>query len=234
MQAIIVAAGEGRRLRSVINDRPKAMLEIQGQSLITRSVDHLMEAGITDIAVVVGYRRKMLIQHLEGFPITFYHNPAFATNNNMASLAYALPHIKDDFIYLHSDLIYDGQLLQMLINCPHPNTLLVEQKPCEAEDMKVRVESGRLVESSKDIPLQAAFGEWTGIAKFNPTFAEALAHKINTLVGQGNRMAYDTLAFTELVEEGDPIDILPFTGLPWVEIDTPEDLQRARELFETG
>jgi len=232
MQAIIVAAGEGRRLRPLTVDQPKALLKIGGQSLISRSVELLVDAGVSDIAVVVGYRKEMIRDHLAGYPVTCYFNPFYRITNNMASLWFAQAALKDGFLYLHSDLIYDPRLLQQLIGSRQPDTLLVEQKVCVEEDMKVKVAGGHLAASSKEIPLEEAFGEWTGLARFSAPFGRKLFDQIGLLLEEGHLQAYDTQAFTELAKAGHTIEILAFTALPWVEIDTPDDLEQARRLFE--
>ncbi|MFC1535548.1 NTP transferase domain-containing protein [Candidatus Neomarinimicrobiota bacterium] len=231
MQAIIVAAGEGTRLRPLTESRPKALLDINDRSLITRSIGILQDVGVTDFALVVGYREEMIKEHLAELEITWFSNPLYQSTNNMASLRIALPFIKETFLYLHSDLIYDPRLLQQIVVDSNPNVLLVERKSCNAEDMKVKVEGGILVESNKEIPLAESFGEWTGIAKFSSSFAEVLLMRIGILMEQGHQQAYDTLAFTELAREGHTISIAEFDGLPWVEIDTWEDLEQARQLF---
>ncbi len=233
MQAVIVAAGEGRRLRPHTEDRPKALLQVQGRSLISRSIEQLMDAGVADIAAVVGYRKEMLMDHLDDYPVTFYFNPFYRITNNMASLWFAQAFVRDDFLYLHSDLIYDAQLLRRLIDGPQLNALLVERKACGLEDMKVKVDGSRLVASNKEIPLDEAFGEWMGLARFSISFAKVLFERIGLLMEQGHQQAYDTLAFTELAKEGHTIEIVAFTDLPWVEIDTPDDLKQARRLFES-
>ncbi len=88
-----------------------------------------------------------------------------------------------------------------------------------------------LVESSKGLAPERCLGEWTGIAKFSSAFRPVLETKIGALLEDGRLQDYDTAAFTELVTEGHQIPILPFTGQPWLEIDTEEDLLRARGMF---
>jgi choline kinase len=132
---------------------------------------------------------------------------------------------------LHSDLIYTPQLLQQIIAYKSPNVLLVERKSCNEEDMKVKVEAGVLIESNKEIPISESFGEWTGIAKFSSQFAEVLSGQIDILLKQGHEKAYDTLAFTQLAQQGHAISIAQFIDLPWMEIDTLDDLKQARALF---
>jgi choline kinase len=149
----------------------------------------------------------------------------------MASHRLALPFIKETFLYLNSDLIYDPRLLQQIVVDTNSNVLLVERKSCNEEDMKLKVEGGVLVESNKEIPLTESFGEWTSIAKFSSSFAEVLLKRIGILMEQGHQHAYDTLAFTELARDGHTMCIAEFVGLPWVKIDTWEDLEQARQLF---
>lgn len=230
-QAIIVAAGVGSRLRPLTDDRPKTLIEVDGQSMLSRSVQLMMDQGINDIAIVVGYRKEMIVEHLRDFPVTYFYNPFYKITNNMASLWFAAPFIRGDFIYSHSDIVYDASLLTMLVETNRENVLLVEKKDCGAEEMKVKVQDGRLMASSKEIPLEKSFGEWTGLAKFSADFGAELMETIGLLIEQGQQMAYDTLAFTRMVEAGHVIGITSFENVPWLEVDTADDLHQAREAF---
>jgi len=232
MQAVIVAAGLGRRLRPLTNDRPKALLEVGGKSLITRSVENILDRDISDIAVVVGYQKEMIVEHLRGHPVTFIYNPFYKITNNMASLWFAQGFVKEDFVYLHSDVILDLGLFRRLVDDATPNALLVEKKPCGAEEMKVKVQGTKFVASSMEIPLTETFGEWTGLAKFSASFGETLFARFGQLIEQGHLKAYDTVAFTELAREGAEIEIVDFAGQPWVDIDFLEDFEKARNLFK--
>ena len=232
MQAVIVAAGIGSRLKPLTDDRPKALLEVSGESLIRRCVRQLQDCGIGEIAVVVGHHREMIVEHLRDAPVAFIHNPFYEITNNMVSLWFAQGFIRADFVYLHGDVILDPALLQTFLEEESPNALLVEKKPCDKEAMKVQTEGSWLVASSKELPLSETFGEWTGLAKFSAAFAETLFARIGRLIEQGQRQAYDALAFTELAADGAQIGIVDFAGLPWVEIDTEQDYLKARQLFE--
>ncbi|MEE9465341.1 MAG: phosphocholine cytidylyltransferase family protein [Candidatus Neomarinimicrobiota bacterium] len=230
-QAVIVAAGVGSRLKPYTDDRPKTLLEVNGQSMLRRSVDIMLEQGIGEIVVVVGYRRQMIMDHLKGYPATYILNPFYRITNNMASLWFALPWLMGDFIYAHSDLVYDAVLMDALVNDPNDTALLVEEKLCGDEEMKVIAANGLLVESSKCLAPEQCLGEWTGIAKFSNAFRPVLDTKIGALLEDGRLQDYDTAAFTELAHEGHKIPILPFTDHPWLEVDTEEDLLEAREIF---
>ena len=149
----------------------------------------------------------------------------------MASLWFAASFIKGDFIYSHSDIVYDESLLAMLVEDERENVLLTEKKACGAEEMKVQVHARRLVASSKEIPHENSFGEWTGLAKYSARFGVILMETIGLLIEQGHLMAYDTLAFNQTVENGYIIEIASFENVPWLEVDTADDLKRAREMF---
>ena len=230
-QAVIVAAGLGRRLKPYTDDRPKALIEINGASMIRNSIDIMLDSGVEEIIVVVGYKKEMIENHLRDYPVRFVHNPFYAITNNMASLWFAAPMLKGGFLYAHSDLVYDPLLMHSVVNSQYENALLVEEKRCGEEEMKVIAHDGMLVESGKLLDPTNCVGEWTGIARFSHKFSLTLMTRIGALLEAGHLQEYDTFALTQLAREGEPIHIIGFHDQPWMEIDTVEDLQAARELF---
>jgi L-glutamine-phosphate cytidylyltransferase len=234
MKAIIVAAGKSSRLYPLTSDLPKCLLEIDGASLIERSIDLLNANGVSDIYVVVGFRHEKL-RHALGSRVQFVPNWAFAHTNNMVSLLAAIPCVLgDEFIYMHSDLIYHEDLLRRLVNdnSGADISLLVDFDRADDESMKVRVVDGRFVESSKSVPTAEAAGEWTGLARISARAIPGLREDIEILVGQGGYQNYDTSAFSKLAAEGMSFQLLSTDGLPWCEIDTHDDLSFAKSLFE--
>jgi len=229
-QAVIVAAGLGSRLKPYTNDRPKTLIEINGTTMIRRSIKIMLEHGIEEIIVVVGYKKELIEEHLKDYPVKFVHNPFYLITNNMASLWFAEPLLEGDFIYAHSDLVYDASLMRTLIESKYETALLVEEKRCGEEEMKVIAKDGLLVESSKLIDPIQCVGEWTGIARFSHKFTQILMPWIGALLEDGHLQDYDTLAFTQLSQHGEAIHIIKFEDKPWMEIDTAEDLLAAREL----
>ena len=133
MQAIILAAGMGRRLGEITKENTKCMLSINGKRLIDRTLEQLANNGIQKVIIVVGYSAKNLIEHIGNryekfFDIEFINNPIFDKTNNIYSLALAKEKmIEDDTILLESDLIYEESVLQMAIESPYPNLALVSK-----------------------------------------------------------------------------------------------------------
>jgi L-glutamine-phosphate cytidylyltransferase len=237
MRAIIVAAGLGSRLHAVTQGTPKCLVEIAGKPLIQRALDALEARGVRETLVVVGHQHETIRQAI-GDRVSFLVNPFYKTTNNMASLWLAVPHVwNDDFLYLHSDVAFDPSLLDPLLEPTLEGVgLLVDPTSIDEEAMKVQTEDGRFKQSSKEIPLDKAAGEWTGLTRFDPASARRFHAHASDLLIEGHHNAYDTAAFNRMAEEGVPFTLCHTNGLPWNEIDTPQDLDHAKEIFtqQTG
>ena len=234
MKGVILAAGRSSRLYPLTIDTPKPLLEIGDQSIIERSLQLMQDAGISDVVVVVGFQQEKVRQALAD-RVRFVVNPFYATTNNMASLWFAIPEMQgEDFIYVHGDVIYHESLLERMVKDPtkHGISLLIDYGPVDEEAMKVRTSGGNFVESSKDIPLSEAAGEWTGLTRFSASATTELSNTIEALLLSGAYQRYDTAAFNQLAQNNMPFHLLATDGLPWCEIDTKEDLDRARGLFQ--
>ncbi len=233
--AVIVAAGLSSRLYPLTIDTPKGLLPLGGESLLARSIRLLRENGVSRVAVVVGYRADSMRASL-GPDATLIPNPFYRQCNNMGSLFFARDFVgSDSFVYLHGDLAYTSPMLgDFLARTAKAGSscldLLVAMGEKDDEAMKVRMdESGRLIESNKQIPLDDAAGEWTGIAVAHDpgvVFGAIEKHLMNNGLED-----YDTAAFTSLAREGSTIRCVPSNGDPWKEIDTMEDLESARATF---
>ena len=231
MKAVIVAAGMSKRLRSIVKEQPKSLLDFGGISLIERSINSLRSYGVDEVYVVVGYEYQQIVDIL-GDSVTFVHNPWYETTNNMASLWFALPHVLNyDFIYLHADLLYHPKMLARCFDATEGDIImLIEKKQCVPEDMKVEVDGTRFVYSSKNIPANKAFGEWTGITRFTSGSGSTMYDAITSLLYDGKFDVYDTAAFSILAKNGINIQVVQTDNLPWIEIDFPEDYYQAKDV----
>ncbi len=232
--AVIVAAGLSSRLYPLTRETPKGLLPIGGETLLGRSVRLLRLAGISRIAVVVGFRADDIRGSL-GESVTTIANPFYRQCNNMGSLL-AARHFagNDPFVYLHGDLVYTGRMLDSFLEASATGEscldLLTVFGEVDDEAMKVRVdERTLLVESNKSIPLEDAAGEWTGIAVVRDpqlVFGGIESHMMSVSLTD-----YDTAAFSSLAAAGHVVRCLPSVGDPWKEIDTLDDLESARAAF---
>lgn len=231
MKAVIVAAGKSSRMYPLTLKTPKPLLKIDDLTIIEHSINNLTENGVKDIAVVVGYLKQQIIKKLKG-KVTFIYNPFYEITNDMASLWFAKEYVRgDDFLYLHGDLVYHSDLIKKCFDTKGNIILVVDIKRCDEEDMKVRVKNGLFVQSSKEISVNEAYGEWIGIAKFSKKGGILLFNEMDKLLEEKQFNVYDTLAFTRLAKQGHKTNICLTDGLPWVEIDFVEEFERVKKMF---
>lgn len=130
MQALMLAAGMGRRMGKYTEKITKCMINVGGRTLLDRTVESLREAGIQKLVMVVGWESEKLIdyvqQYIRGIEVEFVCNEDYAQTNNIYSLYLAREQLaRDDTILLESDLVYDTTLIQKVVNCPDENLVVV-------------------------------------------------------------------------------------------------------------
>ena len=234
MQAVILAAGFGSRLRPLTDDRPKALIPLAGQPLLGHTLDALAEAGVESVVVVAGYKRDTLVEFLSARPtpaITIVDNPAYATTNTLASLLCAAPALAGDFLLLDGDLIFDRAVLRPLLE---PGTCLAidRSRPLDDDAVKVALAGDRILGVGKTLNAGlTGVAESIGIAKIDGATAACLFPLGRRLLAEGVAQAYYEAAFQQLIQGGVAFEAADITGLNWVEIDDHDDLARAESLF---
>lgn len=247
MKAIIVAAGPGSRLHPLTNERPKCLLEVGGKTILARVFEALRGKGIDDIVVVRGYQG-----HLIDYPgVTYYENTDFKRNNILRSLFYAEDEMNDDFIFSYSDIVYSKEIVKKLVDSDADIALIIDvnwaahyegrnQHPISEAEL-VKVESNRVVKIGKDVVSpEEAYGEFIGLAKFTKSGAEVMKATYHRVLEECPNTPFHHAAFLEKAYMTDMIQELIDRGYAisnvdikcgWQEIDTPQDLERARKLF---
>ena len=155
MRGIILAAGKGSRLNGTAGDSPKCLVKAGGMTLIERQIRALRHAGVDDIAVVVGCQAEQ-VRRACGQDITYVENDKYAQTNSMYSLWMARPLLFEGFVVLNCDVLFHPVLLDDLLTSRHEDALLLayreaDQPPFGDEEMKVRVQCGRVREMSKQM-----------------------------------------------------------------------------------
>lgn len=234
MKAIILAAGRGMRLNEGRSSIPKSMEMIGDQSIIHYQIEQCLKCGINKFVVVVGYEKVMLTEHVlkkvNKNHVHFIENQYFATTNTLHSLYLTSKYFSEDFIYFNADVFFHPELLKKIVNDNGKTELLIEKKDCGEEEVKVAIENNRIVEIHKQVDLGKSVGEFIGIGKFAykdlESFKEALELGVNT--GHSNNYFEYAVNMISSICELHPV----FTdGLPCIEIDFQDDLQRAREVI---
>ena len=238
MHAIILAAGQGNRLADFNPDgRPKCLLEFGGRSLLSRQLDILFYLGVNKVTLVVGYEADLIIDHvgtLASRPeVAFVYNPAF-TKGSVLSLLAAKEVMSsgETVLVLDADVLFHPQIMQTLVESSHENCYLIDQDFVPGDEpVKIAIHQGKMVEFRKALPADLKFdtlGESVGFFKFDGNVAVKIAQ-----VCEG----YKTEGLLDAPHEEALRDILlalpkafaceDVTGLPWLEVDFPEDVERA-------
>ena len=229
MKAIILAAGKGTRLDGAAV-KPKCLVEIGGSTLLHRQIETLRSLDIDKIVVVVGFGAESIFEECDS-EIEFVENSDFATTSSLYSLWLAREHLTDGFVVLNCDVLFHPQMLADLLGSSHPDALLLsdtEIAPLGDEEMKVKVKDHIVVDISKVLDPSEADGENVGVVKFSANGAKLLVEYMNKLIEAGAIKDWAPRAFREFAQHH-PLYALSTRGLPWIEIDFPEDYQRAVE-----
>jgi L-glutamine-phosphate cytidylyltransferase len=233
MKALILAAGPGSRLLPLTLERPKCLVTIAGHAILDYQIAALVDAGIHEIGIVVGYLPELIKSHVADVKsrITFIENPDYASTSSSYSLWLARDFIRDGFIHLNSDLVFDPRLLRTLLKSPDSNAVIVDRRIDVGSDMmKARMDDRRILEMSKRLEPRLAAAEVVGPAKFDAAGARRIAAYLDEQIsrGQRNRWAYDV--FGSLAGELDFCGV-DHPGCFWAEVDTSQDARRAADLI---
>ncbi len=237
MQAIILAAGIGNRLGEESGNRPKSLLEFDGKSLLQRHIEILLQNEVTDITLVVGYQANVIEDHLDSAPvrINYIHNPRF-TEGSIISLGCAESVLlnEPEFLLMDADVLYDPTIVKRLIETDKQNCLLIDREFMPGDEpVKVCIDKhNRIIDFRKqpattlDIEIM---GESVGFFKFNNKAGKKLNDRIQHYLERGeNETPYEEAIRDCLLSNPELFDYEDITGLPWIEIDFPEDIIRAR------
>jgi choline kinase len=237
MIAVILAAGMASRLRPLTDDRPKCLLQVGNRCLLQRTVDALVSAGIGELVVVTGYRGNMIRDFLNGHyrdvQFHFIDNPDYPTTNNIYSLWLTKSFVAGkDFILLDSDILFDPQIIKVML-AEKKTALALNRHELGEEEIKVIVDSDNCVtEISKVCEISKAVGESVGIEKMNADYSEALFAELAQMIEKEQQInIFYERAFERLIAQGHQFRIIDTTDYFSIELDTVEDFNKAKELI---
>lgn len=243
MQALMLAAGMGRRLGKFTNNQTKCMVEVGGRTLLDRTVEALKIAGIRRFVIVAGYEADKLItyikQNIEGMDIEFVNNKDYASTNNIYSLYLARNYLaQDDTILLESDLVYDLGLIKKIVDCPEKNLVAVAKyKHWMDGTVTLLNENNEITEfiEKKDFKFSEVnnYYKTVNIYKFSKEFSnKQYIPFLNAYIKAYGKNRYYELVLKAIAHLSSAnLKAYDIGNIPWYEIDDAQDLHIANTLF---
>ena len=241
-----------KRLRPLTDERPKCLLKVGERTLLQRTVDALIAAGINEFVVVTGYRANMIRDFLTDHYLTpqtnllppssfllpritfhFIDNEDYAHNNNIFSLWLTRPYTDGrDFLLMDSDILCDPAAIVEVMNA-EGSALALNRHELGEEEMKIVADAhGRIIEISKTCSPTEAAGESVGIEKMTAAYSTALFRELQQMIeDEGLIDIFYERAFERLIPQGHTFRIVDTTRFFSIELDTPEDFENAQRLI---
>lgn len=244
MQAIILAAGMGRRLGEYTKENTKCMVPVNGTPLIDRLLGQLETLNLNCVVIVVGYEGEKLKRHIgkryaDNLKIEYVNNPVYDKTNNIYSLALAKNKLQeDDTLLIESDLIFDDKMFRLLLDNPYPNLALVAKYETWMDGTMVRIDTDFNIVNF--VPKAAfkysdvdCYYKTVNIYKFSRDFS---VHKYVPFLDAytkavGNNEYYENVLRIISFLNSTELKALPITDEKWYEIDDKQDLDIAEALF---
>ena len=242
MKGLVLAAGRGSRLGGLTERLPKTLLTVApGVTLLDLALRNLRSVGITEVTVVVGFAAQAVsellptLERTHGVIITLIHNDRAETWNNAYSAWLATEWLEEDTIMVNGDTLHPAVVEELLLAAAagDDRDLLVaidDEKRLGAEEMKVVLSTdGSILRINKAIPVSEAAGEYIGVTLIRSAGVPALRSALEATWRLDPGLYYED-GFQVMADLGHRIGTVAIGKAEWVEVDVPDDLERAREI----
>ena len=235
MKALILAAGVGKRLKANV---PKILLKVGNKSLLERHYENLLNLGIKNIGIVIGYKSNQLTNFIKKIDIKknikIFRNSRYKLGS-IVSLVCAgkFFYTKGDLIFMDGDVFYDKKVLKKLINSKKKNCLLIDRKFEKGEEpVKVCIKNNKIFDFGKIVNQDFDFqGESVGFFKFSNKSSIKLLEAAKVIMKSNKNAMYEDVIQQIIKKKKVHIDFENITSLPWVEIDFKKDLILAKKII---
>ncbi|MDJ1131084.1 phosphocholine cytidylyltransferase family protein [Streptomyces iconiensis] len=241
MIGLVLAAGAGRRLRPYTDTLPKALVPVDGDTTVLDiALANFAEVGLTDVAVVVGYRkeavyeRQAALEEKYGVKLTLIDNDKAEEWNNAYSLYCAREVFKQGVLLANGDTVHPVSVEKTLLEARGDGKKIIlaldTVKDLADEEMKVVVDPAKGVQRiTKLMDPAEATGEYIGLTLIEAEAGAELADALRTTFEKDPQLYYED-GYQELVNRGFKVDVAPIGDIKWVEIDNHDDLAKGREI----
>ena len=236
MKAVILSAGQGKRLLPLTANCPKCILPVRGRTLIEWQIDELAKCGINQVSIVLGFRadkvERLLGERYDPHHVKTIYNDAYDVSDNLVSCWAVWDEMHSDFVLLNGDTLFEAAVLQLLLDTQsHPVTVAISHKKnYDADDMKVELEGCRLVRIGKELLPDQIDGESIGMILFRgqgpKLFRDAMEKTLR--IPSAQKKWY--LSVIDEMARSMPVWTCSTKGLQWCEVDYHADLKLAEKV----
>ena len=226
MQAIILTAGNGKRLGPTAGPLPKGLQQVGPCSLLEHHLIALHEVGVTDICMVVGFEEHLIRAAFAG-RVQFVTNEVYAVTNSLYSLWLARDFLKGPFLQINCDVLAEPGVIGRLLKTEGSALAYDVTSGHDDEHMKVHVQDGFVRAIGKDLKAPLICGENVGIIKYTADDARTLFRAAGEIIAAGGERAWAPAAI-QRIASSTSIRAVDVSDLSWCEVDFPQDLHAAR------
>lgn len=236
MKAIILSAGQGRRLMPLTSNMPKCCLPLHGISTLEWQLSQISQCDIDEVVVVTGFASEMvdsIVNRVENFPVRTLHNPMFAHTDNLGTCWEARTEMEEPFVLMNGDTLFEAAVLQRLLafDTDFPITLASDTKPhYDLDDMKIISDGNRLLKVSKQLDISLVHGESIGLMVFNQAGAKAFTDKLEEMMDKSDALKLWYLSAIDQLASLGIVGLCPIDGLSWCEVDDAADFKAAADV----
>jgi choline kinase len=235
MKAIILSAGQGRRLLPLTESRPKCLIPLATRSLLEWQLRSLAQAGVREAVVVTGFGADQIeatlrTMQIQGISVRTLHNPFYALADNLGSCWAARGEMEGDFLVLNGDTLFETEIAERLVELAptSPITVTIDRKDMyDADDMKVQTEGAQLVAIGKTLAPDRVDGESIGFLRFTPEGGRLFRDAVEEALRRPEGLKQWYLSVVDrLARSAGQVGVMSIEGLAWGEMDFPADVKR--------
>ena len=237
LKAVILSAGQGRRLLPLTRRVPKCALEVRGRPILNWQIDILLDAGVKEIVVVVGHGASKVDEILAQTPdrakVRVLYNPFHAVSDNLASCWLVGPEMDADFLLVNGDTLCEVEIVRRLLKSPvAPITVAVDEKESyDDDDMRVSRDGDKLLRIGKHLRPSETDAESIGMILFRGDGPARFRWALERAVRKPEGLEHWYLSVIDELAPTGLISTCSIKGLRWAEVDTPSDLDDASSVL---
>jgi choline kinase len=236
MKAIILSAGQGRRLLPLTAEVPKCALQIERRSLIEWQIDALLKCGVHEVIVVLGFRAEkvesILASRYDPSHVRVLYNPFYSVSDNLVSCWIARAQMTEDFLLLNGDTLFETAVLARLLrSSSRPVTLATDRKQAyDIDDMKVMLNGNRVIRVDKNLKPEQSHRESIGMLLFRDDGPLLFAAAVERALREPRALKQWYLSVIDDMAKAGLVWQCSIQGLHWTEVDCDRDLEEAQKL----